>query len=339
MSTRVADSDFYADLRVLEERVLRFIRWGEGSFADLILAAHAMQRAACASYNAYCTTFPKPASWHEIPALPLAAFRHAVIRSFPTTETMRTFRTSGTTGEGYGEHHFRTLDLYHSAALGGWRHAGLPEENIFCLTPSPQASPHSSLSCMAGWLASPDRFFPGHWDRLVQALSNEKRPLVLFGTALAFLDFFEWMGRRTLRLPAGSLAMETGGYKGTQRNLRKPDLYALFERHLGLHPDQVWNEYGMTELSSQFYSRGLGNPHRGAPWVRGLVIDPESGLECAAGATGVLRIFDLANLGSCCALQTRDLAVRRGEEFELIGRDPTALPRGCSRAVDDFLGQ
>jgi hypothetical protein len=192
---------------------------------------------------------------------------------------------------------------------------------------------------MAGWLASPDRFFPAHWDRLVQALSSEKRPLVLFGTALAFLDFFEWMGRRTLRLPAGSLAMETGGYKGTQRNLPKPDLYALFERHLGLHPDQVWNEYGMTELSSQFYSRGLGNPHRGAPWVRGLVIDPESGLESAAGATGVLRIFDLANLGSCCALQTRDLAVRRGEEFELIGRDPAALPRGCSRAVDEFLGQ
>jgi hypothetical protein len=70
-----------------------------------------------------------------------------------------------------------------------------------------------------------------------------------------------------------------------------------------------------------------------------LVIDPESGLECAEGGTGVLRIFDLANLGSCCALQTRDLAVRRGEDFELIGRDPSALPRGCSRAVDEFLGQ
>ena len=76
-----------------------------------------------------------------------------------------------------------------------------------------------------------------------------------------------------------------------------------------------------------------------AAWVRALVIDPESGNECAEGETGMLRIFDLANVGSCCALQTRDLAIRRGADFELIGRDPAALPRGCSRAADEILGQ
>ncbi len=95
----------------------------------------------------------------------------------------------------------------------------------------------------------------------------------------------------------------------------------------------------MTELSSQFYTHGLGNPHRGAPWVRSLVIDPESGSESADGETGILRIFDLANIGSCCALQTGDLAIRRAEGFELIGRDPTALPRGCSRSADEILAQ
>jgi hypothetical protein len=335
----VVDSDCDSDLRVLEECVLRFIQFGEGSFADLMLAAYVVQCTSSAPYRTYCASFAQPASWREIPAIPLTAFRHAAIRTFPAAETIRTFRTSGTTGEGHGEHHFRTLDLYRSAALGGWRHAGLPAENLFCLMPSPEASPNSSLSCMAGWLASPDCFFLGEWDRLVEALRCEKNPLVLFGTALAFLDFFEWLDHRELRLPAGSLAMETGGYKGTNRSLPKRDLYALFEKHLGLGQDQIWNEYGMTELSSQFYSRGLGNPHRGAPWVRALVIDPESGAECADGATGVLRIFDLANLGSCCALQTRDLAVRRGGDFELLGRDPAALPRGCSRAADEALGQ
>ena len=139
--------------------------------------------------------------------------------------------------------------------------------------------------------------------------------------------------------PHGSLAIETGGYKGTNRSLSKAELYALFQEHLRLGSGDIWNEYGMTELSSQFYSRGLGNPHCGAPWVRALVIDPETGGECTDGETGLLRIFDLANLGSCCALQTRDLAIRRGEHFELIGRDPAALPRGCSRTVDEFLGQ
>jgi len=165
----------------------------------------------------------------------------------------------------------------------------------------------------------------------------DERPILLFGTALSFLDFFEWLGDRQLALPAGSLAMETGGYKGTRRQLAKEDLYGMFADKLGLPADAVWNEYGMTELNSQFYTHGLGHPHCGAPWVRGLVVDPESGREVPDGGTGILRIFDLANVDSCLAIQTRDLAIRRGSDFELIGRDPAALPRGCSRAADEML--
>ena len=192
---------------------------------------------------------------------------------------------------------------------------------------------------MAGWLAPKERFFLGSWDRFLEAASSQQKPLTLFGTALAFLDFFEWLGDREVRLPRGSLAVETGGYKGTNRSLPKSELYGLFGKHLGLEADEIWNEYGMTELSSQFYSRGLGAPYRGAAWIRALVVDPENGRECADGETGVLRVFDLANVGSCCALQTRDLAVRRGADFELIGRDPAALPRGCSRTADEILGR
>jgi hypothetical protein len=328
-----------ADIQLLEERVSRFIRFGEGSFEELLLAVHAFQRVACAAYGAYCSKFSVPTHWYDIPAIPLAAFRHTAIRSFAPAQTVRSFRTSGTTGEGYGEHHFRTLELYRSAALTGWRYAGLPCGNLFCLMPSPEQAPHSSLSCMAGWLAPRERFFLGEWDRLLEAVSTERNPLVLFGTALAFLNFFESLRDRQLEVPSGSVAVETGGYKGTSRTLPKSELYALFQRHLGLDADKVWNEYGMTELSSQFYARGLRNPHRGAAWVRARVIDPETDKECADGETGMLRVFDLANVGSCCVLQTRDLAIRRGVDFELIGRDPAALPRGCSRTADELLGR
>ena len=335
----VFDSDSLPTIGMLEECVLRFIKFGDGSFEDLILAVHAMQRVSCPQYDAYCASLGKIASWREIPAIPLAAFRQTAIRSFPAAETIRSFRTSGTTGEGHGEHHFRTLELYRTAALEGWLRAGLPTGNVFCLMASPEDSPYSSLSCMARWLAPWEQFFLGDWDRLAKAVSRVGNAVTLFGTALAFLDFFEWLGRREMRLPHGSLAIETGGYKGTNRSLPKAELYALFQEHLRLGSGDIWNEYGMTELSSQFYSRGLGNSHCGAPWVRALVIDPETGGEGADGETGLLRIFDLANVGSCCALQTRDLAIRRGEHFELIGRDPSALPRGCSRTVDEFLGQ
>ena len=327
------------NLRSLEEAVLRFITTGDGSFESLILAAYSIQRSLCPPYDAYCKAFKEPASWREIPAIPLAAFRHAAIRSFSAAETIRSFRTSGTTGEGYGVHHFRTLELYRAAAIEGWHAAGLPAENLFCLMPSPTDSASSSLSCMAGWLTLPQHFFLGDWDRMIGALSGEESRVVLFGTALAFLDLFEWLGDREIRLPPGSVAVETGGYKGTKRSLPKSELYGLFQRFLRLGANDVWSEYGMTELSSQFYSRGLGNPHGGARWVRPLVIDPESGLESADGETGILRIFDLANIGSCCAIQTRDLAVRRAQDFELIGRDPAALPRGCSRTADEILAQ
>jgi hypothetical protein len=328
-----------AGIQLLEERVSRFIRFGEGSFEELILTAHSFQRTACAPYAAHCSNFAIPTTWDEIPAIPLSAFRHAPIRSFAAAQTVRSFRTSGTTGEGYGEHHFRTLELYRLAALTGWRDAGLPGENLFCLMPSAQESPHSSLSCMAGWLAPRERFFLGEWDRLLKVFSAERKPLALFGTALAFLNFFEWLGDRQLALSRGSVAIETGGYKGTNRSLPKSELYSLFQRHFGLDDNEIWNEYGMTELSSQFYARGSRSPHRGGAWVRTRVIDPETGKECADGETGMLRVFDLANVGSCCVLQTRDLAIRRGSNFELLGRDPAALPRGCSRAADELLGQ
>ncbi len=168
---------------------------------------------------------------------------------------------------------------------------------------------------------------------------RERRPVALLGTALAFLNLFERWGHRGFTLPPGCMAFETGGYKGSGRSLTKTELHTLFMKHLGIASNLIFNEYGMTELSSQFYTRGAGNPHEGPPWARALVIDPETGAEVAPGGTGVLRIFDLANLGSVLAIQTQDLAIRRETGFELIGRDPAALPRGCSRSADEMLSR
>lgn len=61
-----------------------------------------------------------------------------------------------------------------------------------------------------------------------------------------------------------------------------------------------------------------------------MVISPETGAEVVDGEIGLLRIFDLANVYSVMAIQTEDLAVRHGNEFELIGRMPQSEPRGCS---------
>jgi hypothetical protein len=73
------------------------------------------------------------------------------------------------------------------------------------------------------------------------------------------------------------------------------------------------------------------------PWVRVQIISPETNREVADGETGLIRVFDLANVFSVMAIQTEDLGIRRGDGFELIGRAQFAEPRGCSLMMDEPL--
>ena len=340
------------DYLTLEERIARLIARGgsaEPEFNEAALAVHRFQRTHNAPFERYCRHLgvpPEIADWRTIPAVPQSAFKRFALRAFPTEQTARTFRTSGTTGEGFGEHHFRSLRLYDAAILRGWDGLALPRITFLILTPTPEAAPRSSLAYMMGVLArergGPASEFIVESDGRIdlerfRAAMAAQQAVGLLGTALAFLNLFERLGPDRAALPDGSFALETGGYKGSGRDITKAALYAQFATHVGLPPDRVLNEYGMTELSSQCYTRGLGAPHIAPPWMRALVIDPETNREVAVGETGVLRVFDLANLGSALAIQTQDIAVRHERGFELLGRDPAALPRGCSRTADERM--
>jgi hypothetical protein len=328
-----------ANYEHLAERVTAFMAAPEpGDFEPLALDIFRFQQAHNEPFANWCAQrgSTSPRSWREIPAVPQSAFKHAALRTFPAAETVKTFRTSGTTGEGYGEHHFRDVSLYEESILRGWDFFQLPELPQIILTPTSDDAPHSSLSHMMETLSArttSQRFRPKL--DVAEMLRELRDPVLLLGSALAFLHLFERGERFTL--PAGSFALETGGYKGTGRTLAKSELYARFHEFLGLPLENVINEYGMTELSSQCYTRGLEQPHAAPPWLRFLLINPETGHECAEGEIGVLRFFDLANVGSVLALETQDLAIRRGDGFVLLGRDPAAIPRGCSRAADETL--
>src|SRR5262249_45191243 len=106
------------------------------------------------------------------------------------------------------------------------------------------------------------------------------------------------------------------------------------------------NEYGMTELCSQFYDDVLlarfegSNARRaklGPPWARTCAVDPQTLAPLAAGEHGILRHLDLANAGSVLAVQTEDLGVTAGDRFRLLGRLPGAEARGCALALADLL--
>jgi hypothetical protein len=126
--------------------------------------------------------------------------------------------------------------------------------------------------------------------------------------------------------------METGGYKGRSRSLPKKELHALIAGRLGVPPSLIICEYGMSELSSQAYNQRTEATRvfQFPPWARLQIISPETGCEVSEGETGLIRVFDLANVCSVMAIQTEDLGLRRGDNFELLGRAQMAEPRGCS---------
>jgi len=179
----------------------------------------------------------------------------------------------------------------------------------------------------------------------------DARPLLLLGTAFSFVHLLDFLAEQDLRfqLPAGSRVMETGGYKNRSRSMSKTELHQFITERLGIPPSHIICEYGMSELSSQAYDRVTGDgcrvtgkdsaPRHSSldtrhfifpPWARVQIISPETGREVADGETGLIRVFDLANVFSIMAIQTEDLGIRRDEHFELIGRAQLAEPRGCS---------
>jgi len=180
---------------------------------------------------------------------------------------------------------------------------------------------------------------------------QEPRSQLLLGTAFSFVHLLDFLTEKNLHfdLPAGSRVMETGGYKNRSRTMPKKELHALISEHLGIPPENIVCEYGMSELSSQAYdnvtsgmwhvtgdlsasrhSSPVTRHFHFPPWARAQIISPETGREVAEGEAGLIRVFDLANVFSVMAIQTEDLAIRRGDGFELIGRAPFTEPRGCS---------
>jgi len=181
---------------------------------------------------------------------------------------------------------------------------------------------------------------------LVRA-QREDRPLALVGTSLAFVHVEDALGTRRFALPRGSRVMQTGGFKGQQRDVDEHGLRRALAARYGIDEAWIIQEYGMTELSSQMYETTVRDAALGRErgprrlwvpsWVRASIVDPERLQPVRAGDEGILRIDDLANLDTACAIQTSDRAVHVQDGLRLLGRVAGATPRGCSIAVDAVL--
>ena len=306
-------------------------------------------RRLCQAHDVLPSRFP---GWKEIPAVPQQLFKLEKLFAHGSRQPTAIYETSGTTTGQPGRQLLLHSDVYRAASVAGARVAGLlgSAHELHFIAPPPSEAPHSSLSAMFGfwqkssgvtgqrfWATKEGFDFPGLRKNLEVAIKS-KRPVGLSGTAFSFVHLLDaWNEQKPLRLPRGSWLMETGGFKGRSREVAKPDLYAAISRTFGVRDNEIWNEYGMSELSSQAYARGTDGLHRLPPWARVVIWNPATNREAALGERGLVRWFDLANIDSVFALQTLDLAEHTPEGFRLMGRLPRTEARGCSLSAEDLM--
>lgn len=367
------------DPAALQEELLAVMARGvdaplpETEFNRLALAVFAHQWRHNAPYGAVCRARgagPDTVThWSEIPALPTDAFKYADLTTVPPEAVGVTYLTSGTTRseERRGRHLLPDTRLYDASLLPNFRAHVLPDRDSICVLvcgPTARFFPHSSLGHMHSlalerfgapgsglfWRDDGPRF--GCLSSALRKVERDAAPVALLGTGFGLVHFLDYLERegQLFRLPPGSRIMDTGGYKGRSREVPRAELYALYDSRLGVPLAHVVNEYGMTELGSQFYDDVLrrhlaGDDHSvpverrrkvPPPWVRTRVGDPDTLEPLPPGEVGLLRHYDLANLHTLLAVQTDDLGVARDGGFEILGRAAGAAPRGCSLAMEDL---
>jgi len=250
--------------------------------------------------------------------------------------------------------------------------AKINKMRMFFLGPTAEHFPSSSLGYMFSGLRdefgdeksavffSPQGVEVDGFRTALEKASQENAPVFILGTALALLEAMEKFAQqgRKFKLPSGSRILDTGGYKGRHVEVTREDFQNRLCETFGVMREYLLNEYGMTELSSQFYASSLpGIPlrkerpndslhalrctpyvlHYMSPWVRVAAVDPETLKVLPEGEVGLLRIFDLANVDSVMAIQTEDLGRAWQDRIELVGRATGAELRGCSLLTEAIV--
>lgn len=364
----------------LDEEILTFMEepnTSDDKFNELAMKIFAYQFKRNKPYRNFCLRRGKNpetvSHWSEIPPVPTQAFKLLELVCEPTELAEAVFFSSGTTQGGMRSKHFVfNLRLYEASVLRWFEPHLLPERRslpIAVLFPPTQELPNSSLGHMLATIMNEcgmkgsETTLASNWfirngkllaDELANWLKRAEangEPVMLLGTSFSFLHFLDWclVNKLSFSLPVGSRLMDTGGFKGSSREVSRDELYRLYEQVFGIPSEWCINEYGMAELSSQFYDGVVGKPyfatgesspqrlHKPPHWVKTKVLEPETLEEVSDGEVGLLCHYDLANRGSVMAVLTEDLGIKLKSNFVLLGRAKSSESRGCSVLIDELL--
>jgi hypothetical protein len=294
-------------------------------------------------YRQYCDRLGvRPESVRQIgqiPFLPIRFFKTHWVRT-TVFDPEIIFESSGTTGESRSRHGIKNLQLYQKSCTQGFESVYGPIQNycILGLLPAYLERKDSSLVSMVSdfvqWSGhSLSGFYLNDHQALFESINHLERSgqkTLLLGVTFALLDFAEAFEMKLNH----TLVMETGGMKGRRKELTRGEVHEQLMQRLGV--GCIHSEYGMTELLSQAYSKGLGI-FQTPPWMKVLVRAEDDPLEIRKGGHGMINVIDLANLYSCSFLATDDIGkLNEDGTFEIWGRQDFSDIRGCNLLVGEL---
>jgi len=296
--------------------------------------------------------------WKDIPAVPISAFKSLDLTCCLPDQAEALFMTSGTTSpQQRGKIYHRNLSIYETSMRCNFSERFMSDVErirMGILFPTPEKLPNSSLAYYLN-LAKMNFGLPdsNHLigsdgidiDNLMADLSrseNSGEPYAILGASFSLVHALDSLEKRnfSVKLPAGSRILDTGGFKGQSRELVPDDFYDSLSNTFNVPRSKCINMYGMTELSSQFYDNGNANipsVKSGPSWVKTRVVNPLTGLEMPKGSVGVLAHTDLAHVNVVSTILTEDAGIETDDGFFLLGRAEGTDSKGCSMAVDEFL--
>jgi hypothetical protein len=82
------------------------------------------------------------------------------------------------------------------------------------------------------------------------------------------------------------------------------------------------------------FGRPRSSKPNAPPWTTIRLHTDQPAAESQPSYLEIIDLANLENLDTVAAIRTQDIAIAKGErEFILLGRDPEAVARGCSRVI------
>ncbi len=273
----------------------------------------------------------------KIPFLPINFYKkHRIVSVNSKVETI--FESSSTTNSIPSKHFVSDLAFYEKLCLYIFNsfYGNLENYHIFALLPNYLERSNSSLIYMVKTLMQAtkqvNRFYKLDYKKLlsdIHDIQKTDKKIILFGVTFALLELAKYEGLDFKNITI----IETGGMKGRGQERIREDLHTFLLNRF--NPLSINSQYGMTELLSHTYTLD-GYSFKPLPWFKVLLRDIYDPFEYVP-SRGAINIIDLANIDTCCFIQTDDIGSKDTQNstnfescFQVLGRLDNTELRGCN---------